>query len=126
MFVGIFSSFIPYLIAAGFYAVYILVSVIQPLLNDSIHYEYSDEKSKELFTIADSEDSPHFFSNNYHLNPKSVEEGKNYSGNTYCYKLFVKQEFFTHHRFKHYNKFLTTQNSVDILTGLFFRPPPVC
>ncbi len=124
MFVGVFSSITPYFIAAGFSVVYLLVSVVQPLLAKNVQFEYSEERIKEVFVPTDSDNTIYHSACNIELEEAS-QEASNF-GQSFFYEPFVKQDFHSHHKFRPNCRFLYTENSVNILTELFFRPPPVC
>lgn len=122
MFFGIFSSVIPYLIAAGFYLVWLLFSFVQPLLQKGP----VEDSAEELIIISVEEQSPA----RSDLKAFEFEDFKNdtkFSSSFHFISSYFPDIPLLFRLKIHYppdNNFCFHREV--FLNGLFSRPPPAC
>jgi hypothetical protein len=119
MFLGIFSSIIPYVIAAGFYLVWVLFSFVQPYFQKS-----SEEISQPQDKIISIENEFEFASEkiadfeDYLASENNSEDIIPWSGWLQSFQdpllSFIPPDPAVHFKSK------------PAVTGLFCRPPPAC
>lgn len=122
MFLGIFTSFIPYLIAAGFYLAWILFSLVQPYLAQKKNPEHLNETSKILTIDASHEKDPTANTFHYedHFHYESQSPAAISSSHAACFSFpCIKCLIIPPDREGQFNLQF-------ILSGHFSRPPPIC
>ena len=125
MFFGIFSSFIPYFVAAGFSVLYLLAAVFHPVINDCLACRAEDEQNKKhLFTKHQDKSDYHQYGN-YYLETQTKKK----SGyNNYTSFLQESNQLEIHAdlwQLADKSRIIVSHNSADIFSELFYRPPPV-
>lgn len=116
MFFGIFSSILPYVIAAGFYLVYMLFSFAQPVLQKA----FSKDKVAEEKTISIKEISSE-------INEEKIYDFEEHSDN----ESFISQHnseyaFYLPECPEQATPPILCLNSSQFSFSLFSRPPPAC
>ncbi|MFW5820577.1 MAG: hypothetical protein ACOCWA_04765 [Bacteroidota bacterium] len=116
MFFGIFSGILPYVIAAGFYLVYILFSFAQPFLQNAFSKDKVAEKKeiliKEISTEANEK-------NSYNFENHSVDD-------TYFLEQDEKYPVLIPECPDMTSPPLACFYSCKLSFSLFSRPPPAC
>lgn len=126
MFFGFFSSLLPYLIAGGFYLVYLIITVAQPALEKIIEKNDKTRETNHIIVEELSEDKrlqssyfiddyqEEFIISDYRTGLTLFQDLPDPFSRRLSIKLvdrnFVKGNF----------------KGNKILTELFFRPPPTC
>ncbi|MBE0653959.1 MAG: hypothetical protein IH594_09185 [Bacteroidales bacterium] len=122
MFLGIFTSIIPYLIAAGFYAAWILFSLVQPYLSQKKNPEPLNETSKILTIDASHEKDPtantFHYEEHFQVEIQSPAIIPSYHAGCFSFP-FVESGIIPPDRQGQFNLQF-------ILSGHFSRPPPIC
>jgi len=116
MFFGIFSSILPYMIAAGFYLVYMLFSLTQPILQKA----FSKENITEEKTISIKEISSEINEENiYDFVEHSIDDSFTSQQNSeYTYQIpKCPAQVSPPILCSHFSEFSFS---------LFSRPPPAC
>lgn len=116
MFFGIFSGILPYVIAAGFYLVYMLFSLAQPFLQNAFSNDkVAEEKKiliKEISSEANEENSYNFEKHTLD-DPYSIEQDEKYPVLIpECPDMTSPPDAFFY--------------SPELSFSLFSRPPPAC
>lgn len=125
MFFGLFSSILPYIIAAGIYILYLAFSLIQPFFSDnSENIRLADGICLDAgdLNLNKKEVSGYYYFHKFRSEKKSLK--------SYKYPLSPSASVFISDQY--FRKYVTSgtclcfQSSLQILSGLYLRPPPLC
>jgi hypothetical protein len=122
---GFFTSIVPYIVAAGIYAVYLLFSFLQPS-QEAVQKEKLVSDSKQLVSNYNSDNSE--LDNAYDFESafdKSVKSSFN-SGPPFFNEYRDPFHDSLSNSPPEYRIPMQFEYSVKILSDLFFRPPPMC
>jgi len=120
MFFGIFSTILPYLIAAGFYLVWLLFNFASPLLQKTFHKDSNPQNQNIIQEIKSSESSEKtcFAYEDHFLEDVINLEDLCYPNR---YPLIFYTELISYPPGK-----LIIQTNTYFRSGCFCRPPPAC
>ena len=122
MFLGIFSSIIPYLIAAGFYLAWVLFSFVQPLLSNKKTPDLQNE-AKEVLSL-DVNNKQEIQNDAYQF--EDHEQDFNAPATDYCVLQAKPENSSINLSVLHPPDQDQAILNPFILSGIFSRPPPSC